>query len=68
VSIEPFRQEIEPGIFLIGAPLGPNVFGFSKFVTQTTRKYRLTDAGTRNLAENILECPMISQIKPLLGG
>jgi hypothetical protein len=29
VSIEPFKQEIEPGVFLIGAPLGPNVFGFS---------------------------------------
>lgn len=29
VSIEPFKQEIEPGVFLIGAPLGTDVLGFS---------------------------------------
>jgi hypothetical protein len=28
VSIEPFRQEIETGVFLIGAPLGTDVVGF----------------------------------------
>jgi hypothetical protein len=29
VYIKPFRTEIEPGVFLIGAPLGPNIPGFS---------------------------------------
>lgn len=29
VSIEPFRKEIAPGVFLSGAPLGTNCPGFS---------------------------------------
>ena len=29
MNIEPFRTELVPGVFLSGAPLGTNVFGFS---------------------------------------
>ena len=29
MSIEPFRQEIAPNVFLIGAPLGTNIPGFA---------------------------------------
>ena len=54
-GIEPFRQEIEPGIILIGAPLGTNIFGFSfiKIRDVNNQEYQRIHAMTRDLAENV---------------
>ena len=48
LSIEPFRHEIETGVFLIGAPFVPNIFGFS-FI-------KIRDANNQEISR---ECPRV---------
>ena len=63
VSIEPFRTEIVPGVFLSGAPLGTNVFGFSFIRIRHANNEDILLTWTCYNPRKTLGYPMILQIR-----